>query len=156
MNMYAVVGTLFLALAVLGFAVMLLISRRPNPPAWIQSTLAQEIIAISTVSLVGFGFGFAFQSFELLGKQPPTTTQLILIALIVIGFLIAWMRLKVRATLANYERQASGVETAAVTAAQPGLVVDFGEASPTPGASAPEGPGSPTRPRTPRWPKKAA
>ena len=154
--MYAVAGTLFLVLAVLGFAVVLLVSRRPNPPAWITHTLTQEIVSISVVSLIGFGTAFAFQTIGAIKEEPLTMMQLALIALILIAFAFVWRRLKVGATLAEYERQTGIAMQPAVDGSGTGHVSVIDAMSPSVGAAAPEDPGSPTRPRTPHLRKKAA
>jgi len=103
--MYAVIGTLFLAISILGFAVFMLASRKPNPPAWTRLTVAHEVAAIGIVSLAGFGGSFLLQAFGQLDKQPFTATHLIAIGAIVAAFVVTWMRLKVRQTLAGYARE---------------------------------------------------
>jgi cation transport ATPase len=104
--MYAVIGTLFLAISILGFAVFMLVSRKPNPPAWSGLTIVHEVAAIGIVSLAGFGASFLLQNLGALDKQPLTVTHLIVIGAIVAVFVAAWIRLKVRKTLASYVREA--------------------------------------------------
>lgn len=156
--MYAVVGTLLTALAVLGFTIVVLATRKPNPPAWVGYTLTHEFVAIGTVSLGSFGIALVVQSIALLIKQPltATATDVIFIALILVAFTFAWMRLRVRATLAEYARQKENATQASEPVPRPGLVPDSAGTSPGSGTATPEDPDSPTRPRTPRWSKKAA
>ena len=151
--MYAVVGTLFVALAVLGFTVLMLASRKPSPPAWTSYTLTHEIVAIGTVSLGGVGIALVIQSIGLFIQQPPTALHVILVASILLVFVVVWRRLRVRATLAEYARQTKGA-TPSEPASRPALVPDV--AGPSPVTNTPEDPSTPTRPRTPRLPKKAA
>ena len=143
--MYAVVGIVCVELAALSIAVMLLTFRRPNPPKWTSYALTHEAIAIGTVAVGSFGFAFLLQAINTFADQPPTTTDFVAIAVALVVFIVLWRWLKVRATLAEYTRQSERSR------------------SPTPitrGASveenAPEDPSSPTRPRTPHVPKKAA
>jgi len=103
--MYAVFGILFLGLAVLGFTVMMLASRKPNPAAWTSYTIVQETSAVGIVSLAGFGAAFTIQSLDLFIDRTLTTTQAAMIVAILAAFVIVWMRLKVRKTLAEYARQ---------------------------------------------------
>jgi len=154
--MYAVVGTLFLALAVLLFAIVMLASRKPNPSAWTTYTLTHEVVAIGTVSLGGFGTAFVGQSAASLKEQPLTAIHWILIASILAVSTFVWMRLKVRKTLAEYARQTQGAARASEAAPRPAFAPGIAATSLQSGTSAPEGPSTPTRPRTPRWPKKAA
>jgi len=154
--MYAVVGALFLALAVLVFSIVMLASRKPNPSAWTTYTLTHEVVAIGTVSLGGFGTAFVGQSVASLKEQPLTAIHWILIASILVVFTFLWMRLKVRKTLAEYARLTEDAARAPGAVSRPAFGAAIAATSPQSGTSAPEGPSTPTRPRTPRWPKKAA
>jgi len=154
--MYAVVGTLFLALGVLVFSIVMLASRKPNPPAWTTYTLTHEVVAIGSVSLGGFGIAFVAESAASLKQQPLTTIHFMLIASILVVFAFVWMRLKVRKTLAEYAKQTEGASRASGTTSRPAFAGEIVATPSQPGASTPEGPSSPTRPRTPRWRKKAA
>jgi len=154
--MYAVVGTLSFTLAILVFAVVMLASRKPNPSAWTTYTLTHEVVAISTVSLGGFGIAFMAQSAAYLKEQPITTIHWILIASILVVFTFVWMRLKVRKTLAEYARLTEGAARAPGAVSRPAFGAAIAATSPRSGSSEPQGPSTPTRPRTPRWPKKAA
>jgi hypothetical protein len=148
-TMYAVVGILSVVLAVLGFTILLLIARRPTPPAWTRYTMTHEIVAVGTVALVSFGIACLIQAIDLIEKQPPTTMQIIFVVSTLVVFVLVWRQLKVRATLAEYARQ-SKVER------RPASVQSI--AGPTSGSetTTPEDPSSPTRPRSPHVPKKAA
>ena len=103
--MYAVSGILFLALAVLGFTVMMLASRKPNPAAWTSYAIVQETSAVGIVSLAGFGTAFIVQSADLFIERTLTATQATMIVAILAVFVMVWVRLKVRKTLAEYARQ---------------------------------------------------
>lgn len=153
--MNAVVGTLLIVVAALGFAVVMLVSRRPNPAAWSQHTLTHEIASISIVSLGGFGVAFVIQSISDLQQKPLTATHVITIALMLAVFAAVWVRLKVRKTLAEYARQ---MESASSASAKESQLESAGNVLPLSAgiAAAPEDPGAPPRPRTPRWRKKAA
>jgi hypothetical protein len=153
-NMYAVVGTLLIAVAVLGFTVVMLASRKPNPAAWAQNTLTHQAVTIGSVFVGGSGIGSVIQSIGLLKEQPLTATQMILLASILVVFAFVWSRLKVRATLAEYERQTESATQRSASALPRGVATDIPGTSP--GAPTPEDPSSPTRPRTPHVPKKAA
>ena len=148
--MYAVIGTFCLALAILGFTVVMLSARKPNPPAWAKHALTHEISALGSVALAGFGIGFVIQSALLFKQQPLTATQVVLVAAIVVVFIFAWARLKARKTLAEYARQTESAPRPANV--RPSVV----GMSPASGTSGPENPSTPTRPRTPSRPKKAA
>lgn len=154
--MYVVIGTLLIALAVLGFTVAVLATRKPNPPAWNRYTLAHEFVAVAAVSLVSFGFALVAESIALLKQNALTTMDVILTALILVAFSVIWKRLRVGATLAEYARQKEGAIPVSHSAAHSGLVPDGAGASPGSMTSMSEDPDSPTRPRTPRWRKKAA
>jgi len=154
--MHAVFGTVFVVLAVLGYSVMLLASRKPNPAAWTTYTVTHEFAAIGVVSLLGFGIAFLFQAIELIGQQPPTTTHLVVIASTLVVFTVAWKRLRVRATLAEYARQTESATHRSEPVSRPVLVPDIAGTSPGLATSVPENPSSPTPPRTPRLRKKAA
>lgn len=154
--MYAVVGTLCIALAVLGFTVVVLAARRPRPPAWTRYTLTHELVTMSAVALVGFGIASVVQSIGLVRQQPPTAMQVMLIASIVVVFAVAWKLLRVEATLAEYARETESATQPAEPIAQPGFVPSIAETSSGSEPTTPEDPSSPTRPRTPHLPKKAA
>lgn len=152
--MYAVVGTLFLAVAVFGFTIMTLASRKPNPPGWTQYWLIQEVVTIGAVSLGSTGIASVIHSIGFLKEQPLTVTQIILVTLIVIVFVFAWSRLKVGARLTEYEGQTRSATQRSASIPRPGVATDIiGTSSVT---VAPEDPTTPTRPRTPHLPKKAA
>jgi len=104
--MNAVIGASFLAIAILGFGMFMLVSRKPNAPAWSRLTVAHEVVAVGTVSLVGFGGSFVLQTLGQLDKHPLSATNLITIGVIVAVFVVTWMRLEVRKTLAGYAREA--------------------------------------------------
>jgi hypothetical protein len=94
--MNAVVGTLLIALVVLGFTVMVLATRKPNPPAWSSYTLVHEFVAICCVSMGSFGIALVVESMVLLKQQPLNAMHVILIALVLVVFAAAWKRLRVR------------------------------------------------------------
>lgn len=154
--MYAVVGILLIVLMVLGFTVVALATRNPRPPAWAQYTLTHEFVAIGTVPLMGTGIALVAQSIVLIEQQPLTATHVVLIASILVVFAVAWKRLRVRATLAEYARQKKSPDRSSEPVSRPGLVPGIAGMSPGSATAAPEDPNSPTRPRTPHWPKKAA
>jgi hypothetical protein len=154
--MNAVVGTLLIALVVLGFTVMVLATRKPNPPAWSSYTLVHEFVAICCVSMGSFGIALVVESMVLLKQQPLNAMHVILIALVLVVFAAAWKRLRVRATLAEYASQKQSATQASEPVSRPGFVLNTAGASQGLGDAAPEDPNSPTRPRTPNLPKKAA
>ena len=154
--MYAVVGILLIVLVVLGFTVMVLANRKPSPPAWAQYNLTHEFVPIGTVSLVSFGIALVVQSIALLKQQPLTAMHVILIVSILVVFAVAWKRLRVRATLAEYARQKESAAQSSEPVSRPGFVLGIAGTSPGSGTATPEDPDSPTRPRTPHWPKKVA
>jgi hypothetical protein len=153
--MYAVVGTSLTALTVLGFTVMVLATRKPGSPAWISYTLTHQFVVISAISLGGLGIALVVRSIALIKQQPLTVTHVILIVSILVAFFVAWKRLRVRRTLVEYARQKESLAQATEPVSRPGLVPDIAGTSSGSGTATPEDP-TPTRPRTPRWPKKAA
>jgi len=154
--MNAVVGTLLIALVVLGLTVMVLATRKPSPPAWSSYALIHEFVAIGGVSMGGVGIALVVQSVILVKQQPLTAMHVILIAMILVGFAAVWKRLRVRTTLAEYARQKQSATRASEPVSRPGFVLKTAGALPGSEAAAPEDPNSPTRPRTPNLPKKAA
>jgi small-conductance mechanosensitive channel len=154
--MDAVVGTLLIALVVLGFTAMVLATRKPSPPAWSSHILIHEFVAIGGVSMGGVGIALLVQSVVLLKQQPLTTMHVILIAIILVVFAAVWKGLRVRATLAEYARQKQSATQNSEPVSRPGFVLNTAGTLPGSEAAAPEDPNSPTRPRTPNLPKKAA
>ena len=138
--MHAVIGTLCIVSAIVGLSFVMLNTRKPNPPAWAKQTVTHEVSAITGVALAGFGIGFVIQSIILFKQQPPSAIHVGLIGAILIAFIAVWVRLKIRKTLAEYERE---IESAIK------LVAKAAPASST-------HPDHPTHPRTPSRPKKAA
>lgn len=154
--MYVVVGTLLIALVVLGFTVAVLAARKPNPPAWNRYTLVHEFVAVAAVSGASFGTALVVNSIVGLKQNPLTVMHVILIALILVGFAVMWKRLRVGATLAQYARQKESAIQASSQVSRPGLVLDIAGTAAQSETSTPHDPNSPTRPRTPSVPKKAA
>jgi hypothetical protein len=152
--MYAVVGMLSLAVAVHGFTVLLLIARRPKPPAWTRYTLTHEIVSVGTVTLGSFGIACLIQAIDLIKQQPPTTLHIILVVSTLVVFVLVWRQLKVRSTLAEYTRQ-SKVESQS-SGLRPASVQSIAGTTSGSETTTPEDPSSPTRPRSPHVPKKAA
>lgn len=152
--MYAVLGILSIAVAVLGFTALLLIARRPEPPEWTRYTLTHEVVALSTVGLGSFGIACVIQAIDLFQKQPLTAMNVISIVSTLVVFAFVWRLLKVRATLAEYARH-STIATQS-RAPRPASVQNIAGTPSGLETKGPEDPSSPTRPRSPNVPKKAA
>lgn len=92
-------GGLLISTALLALATLALIFRRPNPPAWTTRSWVDELMAVAIVATFAVGLGCLGVGAITAYQEGPDLIDLGLLAAVLLGSLVLWRRLDVRARL---------------------------------------------------------
>lgn len=115
--MFAVVGTLLLATAVVVLAWAQLLYRQPKPPRWTEWEFPAVTVTLAILSLFALGIALLGQFVVTVNQQHLTQLDVALIALIIFGAVIAATSLRGRlARLHVTNREEAGTSAVAIRA----------------------------------------
>ena len=115
--MFAVVGTLLLATAVVVLAWAQLLYRQPKPPRWTQWELPAVTVTLAILSLFALVIALLGQFVVTVNQQHLTQLDVALIALIIFGAVIAFTSLRGRLVRLHAEnREEAGTSAVAIRA----------------------------------------
>jgi hypothetical protein len=94
--MTAVLGLSLLCLAVLWFAAIMSVLRRPKPPRWTRIELTAELMIVAILAVGVFGVGFLFDFAATGGLQRLTLVEDALLLAVAAGAVLLGWRLFAR------------------------------------------------------------
>ena len=90
--------------ALLAFAALILVFRRPAPPRWTTWYGVEEVVSLALVSLLTFGIGYLGAGGIDAYEQGIELIDLVLLVVVLVGTAVVWRRLDVRKRLRLLER----------------------------------------------------
>jgi cytochrome b561 len=90
-------GGLLTSAAILALAALALVFRNPNPPRWTTSSWAGELISVGLVSLFALGLAMFVAGAVGAYREGLQLIDLGLLAAVLLGALVIWRRLDLRA-----------------------------------------------------------
>lgn len=123
-------GALFVCGAVLAFAALTLVFRRPAPPRWTTWPGVGDLVTVTLVSLLTFGIGYlaagAIAAYQ--GGVDPIDLGLLVVVLV--GTVAVWRRLDPRRRLRLMERPVAAGAAAPVVSPDPRMAAVAPEVAP--------------------------
>ena len=103
-------GGLLTCVAILALAALAIVFRSPNPPRWTTWSWAEELISVSLVSAFALGLAmFVAGAFRAYQEGLPLV-DLGLLAVVLVGAIVIWRRLDLRAGFRVITAQPVGAE----------------------------------------------
>ena len=96
------IGALLVCSALLAFAALTLIFRRPEPPRWTRRSAVGEIVTIALVTLLTFGVGYLAAGAITAYRDGVGPIDLGFMVVVVVATVVAWRHLDVRRRLRAY------------------------------------------------------
>jgi hypothetical protein len=125
-------GGLLTCAAILALAALAIVFRSPNPPRWTTSSLAGELISVGLVSLFALGLAMFVAGAVGAYQEGPQLVDLGLLAAVLLGALVIWRRLDLRARFRAIETAPGGADArSAGPAATPSVPPAPTEAAPS-------------------------
>lgn len=111
-------GGLFVCGALLAFAALTLVFRRPDPPRWTTRSGVGELVTIALVTLLTFGIGYLVAGAVGASQNGVDLVDLGLLIVVLAGSVLVWRRLNVGERLRLMERGPVGAVPPAASAAR--------------------------------------
>ena len=117
--MYAILGSLLIAGAVLVMALLALLVRNPATPGWVRSDLTAQLGAVLITGTLGFGLAWLAMASMQLAAGAASLAEIALAAGVFVGLAIVLRLLKLRTRLRAYAAAAGAVPALAVSNPDP-------------------------------------
>lgn len=105
--MYAILGSLLVAGALLAMALLALVVRNPASPSWVRHDLTTQLGAVAVTGGMGLGLAWLVMAPAQLAADGAAVAEVALAAGIFVGLVVVLRLLKLRQRLAAYDAAAA-------------------------------------------------
>jgi hypothetical protein len=123
-------GSCIAGAGILTLGLLSLLFRRPNLPRWARPEIVPMLICLPMTGMIALGLGYTAIGLWQLVNGTGNPLELVVLAGVVIGLVLAWRGFGIRRRLNSYAPATSSFPASAYLAADPALVID--ETSPPP------------------------
>lgn len=117
-------GSCIAGLGILISGLLALLFRNPNAPRWTRPEIVPMLICVGVTAITGIGLGYTAYGLSRLLKGTGDPFELLVLAAVVIGLVLAWRTLGIRQRLKDYAAAGGGISPSVSLASAPGVVLD--------------------------------
>jgi hypothetical protein len=114
-------GSCIAGFGILVAGLLSLLFRHPNAPRWTQPEIVAMLICVPLTGIIGLGLGYSAWGVSRLVKGTGDPRELLVLAAVAIGLVLAWRAFGIRQRLRDYAAASDGISSGAFSASERSL-----------------------------------